>query len=71
MLTIGYATCARSKGGTLDKVELGNVFEMIGSVLKQDELDSVMSDISNTGDGEVRKLPYNSLAAPSTAEFIR
>ena len=44
---------------------------MIGSALKQDELDSVMSDISNTGDGEVRKLSYNSLAAPSTAEFIR
>jgi Ca2+-binding EF-hand superfamily protein len=34
--------------------ELGNVFETIGSALQQDELEDVMSDIDDSGDGEVR-----------------
>ena len=60
------ATCARSKGGSLDIDELGNVFETIGSALQRDELEDVMSDIDDSGDGEVRMALCVSLAAALT-----
>jgi Ca2+-binding EF-hand superfamily protein len=46
--------CACSKGGTLDKDELGHVFEAINNPLSKQELEDVMNDIDESGDGDVR-----------------
>ena len=57
----GYAARVRSKGGTLDKEELGHAFETIGCGLKPTELDAVMSDMNGGGNGEVRARPTRAL----------
>ena len=46
--------CACSKGGTHDKDELGHVFEAINNPLSKQELEDVMNDIDESGDGDVR-----------------